>query len=194
MPANSYGIVVEGPYDAAIFPELMRRILGRDVTIIPRPCGGKANLKKDLLTFLRDLQSGLQGRAVEKALVIRDSDGKDPQVIEAELTQKVNERRWAFAHGVHVCIIRREMETWLLADGAAINAVALQRGGREVAELQGALEEIQDPKEKLRQLLSKAKLDYTEQVCTEIANVAKLKTLRYKCPSFCTFEQRVIHC
>ncbi len=178
----------------AIFPELISRILSRDVAVIPRTCYGKDNLKKNLLTFLRDLQAGMQGRAVEKALVIRDSGGKDPKIIEAELTQKANERRWAFSHGVHVCIIRREVETWLLADGAAINAVARLREGREVAEVQGTLEDFEYPKEKLKELLSKAKLDYTQEVCTEIARLLSLETLRYRSPSFCAFEQRVIDC
>lgn len=56
VTANSYGIVVEGPYDVAIFPELIRRVLSRDVPIISRPCFGKDDLKKDLLTHVRNLQ------------------------------------------------------------------------------------------------------------------------------------------
>ncbi len=136
----------------------------------------------------------MQGRPVEKALIIRDSGGKDSRDIEAELTQKANERGWAFSHGVHVCIIRREMETWLLADVEAINSVARTRGGREVAEVQGTLEEIEAPKEKLKRLLLEAKLDYTPEVCGEIARSLRLHTLRYRCPSFCTFERRVLDC
>ncbi len=194
MPANSYGIVVEGPYDVATFPELIKRILARDVPIISRPCYGKDKLKKDLLVHLRALQSELEGRGVEKALVIRDSGGKNAKDVEAQLTQKIATRAWPFSHGVHVCIIRREMETWLLADVEAINSVARTRGGREVVEVQGTLEDFEYPKEKIKELLSKARLDYTEQVCTEIARLLSLETLRYRSPSFCTFEQRVTDC
>ena len=157
-------------------------------------CYGKNNLSKNLLTYLKTLQYAVEGLAVDKVLVIRDSDGKDPKIIKAELTQKVQERPWRFSHGVHVCVIRREVETWLLSDVAAVNSVARARGGRDVAQVQGILEDIVDPKEKLKELLSKAKLDYTERVCAEIAQSLSLDTLRYQCPSFHTFEQRVIHC
>ena len=195
MPANTYGIVVEGPYDVAILRELIPRIVAREVPVIPRPCYGKDNLRKNLVIYLENLEYAVEGRAVEKALVIRDSGGKDPKIIEAELTQKVQERRWAFSHGVHICIIRREVETWLLADVAeGVNAVAEKRGGRTVAEVHETLEEIEYPKERLRQLLSEAKLEYTEQVCAEIARSLRLDTLSYRCPSFHTFEQRVVDC
>jgi hypothetical protein len=195
VPANAYGIVVEGPYDVAILRELIPRILGRDVPVISRPCYGKDNLLKNLLIHLETLDYAAEGRAVEKALVIRDSGGKDPKIIEEELTRKVQERRWGFSHGVHICIIRREVETWLLADVAeGVNAVAKKRGGRTVAEVQGTLEEIEYAKERLRQLLSDAKLEYTEQVCAEIARSLRLDTLSYRCPSFRTFKQRVVDC
>jgi len=194
VPANAYGIVVEGPYDAAVFGNLIPRILGRNVPVIPRPCYGKDNLRKDLLTHLETLVYAVGGRPVEKALVVRDSGGKDPRIIQAELTQKVQERPWGFSHGVHVCIVRRELETWLLADVAAVNRVAEKRGGREVAEVQGALEEIEYPKQRLTELLSEARLEYTEQVCVEIARSLSLDTLSYRCPSFRTFERQVVDC
>jgi hypothetical protein len=195
VPANAYGIVVEGPYDVAILRELIPRILGRNVPVIPRPCYGKDNLWKNLLIHLRTLEYAVEGRAVEKALVIRDSGGKDPKVIEEALSRKVQEQRWAFSHGVHVCIIRREVETWLLADVAeGVNAVAKKRGGQTVAEVRETLEEIEDPKERLRRLLSEAKLEHTDQVCAEIARSLRLNILSSRCPSFRTFEQRVVDC
>jgi hypothetical protein len=195
VPANAYGIVVEGPYDVAVLRELIPRILGRDVPVISRPCYGKDDLWKNLLIHLKTLDYAVEGRAVEKAFVIRDPGGKDPKIIEEELTRKVEERRWAFSQGVHVCIIRREVETWLLADVAeGVNAVAIKRGGRAVAEVQGTLEDFEYPKQRLRQLLSDARLEYTDQVCAEIARSLRLETLSYRCPSFRTFEQRVVDC
>ena len=210
MPANTYGIVVEGPYDVAILRELIPRILGRPVPVIPRPCFAKVIPDNKLLKFLGSLQGEMQRRLdqkarenlqdemqvwrYQKALVIRDSGGKEPKIIEEELTQKVQERPWGFSHGVHVCIIRREVETWLLADMAAVSGVAEKRGGRAVAEVQGTLEDFEYPKQMLKQLLSEAKLEYTDQVCAEIARSLRLDTLRYRSPSFRTFEQRVVDC
>jgi hypothetical protein len=194
VPANAYGIVVEGPYDGAILCELIPRILGREVPVISRPSYGKENLRKNLLTHLGTLEHSVEGRAVDKALVIRDSGGKDCKTLEEELAHRVQGRPWAFSHGLHVCIIRREVETWLLADVAAVNAVAEKRGGRAVAEVQGTLEEVEYPKEKLKQLLSEARLEYTDQVCAEIARAVRLDTLSYRCPSFRIFRQRVADC
>lgn len=136
----------------------------------------------------------MEGRPVEKALVIRDSGGKDPKIVEAELIRKVQERSWGFSYGVHVCIVRRELETWLLADVAAVNVVAEKRGGRAVAEVQATLEEIECPKERLRQLLSGARLECTEKVCAEIARSLSLDTLSYRCPSFRVFKRQVVDC
>jgi hypothetical protein len=210
VPANTYGIVVEGPYDVAILRELIPRILAREVPVIPRPCFAKVIPNRQLLTLLRDLQDEMQRRLDEKAranlqdemevwryqkaFVIRDAGGKDPKIIEAELARKVQERPWGFSHGVHVCIIRREVETWLLADVAAVNAVAKKRGGRTVVEVQETLEEIGYPKERLKQLLSDARLEYTEEVCAEIARSLRLDRLSYRCPSFRTFERQVVDC
>ena len=194
MPANAFGIVVEGPYDVAVFCHLIPRILGRNVPVIPRPCFGKDDLRKHLLVHLKTLEHAVEGRPVDKALVIRDSGGKDPRIIRAELTQKVQERPWGFSHGVHICIVRRELETWLLGDVAAVNAVAEKRGGREAAEVQGALEEIEYPKQRLTELLSEARLEYTEQVCAEIARSLRLDTLSYRCPSFRVFKRQVVDC
>ena len=155
----------------------------------------KTSSEKNLLNYtLEALEYAVEGRAVEKALVIRDSGGKDPKSIEEELTQKVRERPWAFSHDVHICIIRREVETWLLADVEAVKTVAQNRGGQEVAEVQETLEEIEYPKKRLRQLLSEAKLEYTDRVGAEIARSLRLDKLSYRCPSFRTFMQRVVDC
>jgi hypothetical protein len=74
------------------------------------------------------------------------------------------------------------------------NSVARTRGGREVPPVQRTLEEIGDPKESFRRLLSAADLPYDAQVCREIAEQASIETLRYRCPSFRAFEQKVLDC
>ena len=45
-----------------------------------------------------------------------------------------------------------------------------------------------------RILLSEARLEYTEQVCAEIARSLRLDTLSYRCPSFRTFARQVVNC
>jgi hypothetical protein len=74
--------------------------------------------------YLTDLEHAWYGRPVAKAIVIRD--WRDPDLTSAEqaMSQKIQGRHFSFPHGIQFCAVRQEMETWLLADGKAINAVA----------------------------------------------------------------------
>ena len=86
------------------------------------------------------------------------------------------------------------MEAWLLADISAIKAVAQERGGWIVQPVQGQPEQIGNPKEMLRRLLTQARLRYTSEICREIAHRADVETLRNRCPSFRSFETKVTDC
>jgi hypothetical protein len=190
----TYGLIVEGPYDKAIYEALIPRVCRENPSFKTRVCNGVSELRKKFPIRLRDLEKVLQGNPVDKALVIRDSGGKDPTAIKTEMEESIHGMAFAFPRGVKLCIIRRTMETWLLADAEAISTVALARGGRQIEEVQGTLEDIHDPKERLRSLLSRAGLDYTDQVCAEIASHLRIDHLEYRCPSFRTFRQSVIDC
>jgi hypothetical protein len=144
--------------------------------------------------LLQALEHVWQGGPVDKALVIRDADDKDPSAIETEMERRTQRMEYVFPRGVKLCVVRREMETWLLADAQAINIVAQNRGGRQIQEVQETLEDIHDPKERLTSLLSRAGLDYTDQVCAEIASHLRIDHLEYRCPSFRTFKQNVLDC
>lgn len=129
-----------------------------------------------------------------KALVIRDWSGVDLARGEQEMSRRVEGRVFRFQRDVQFCCVRQEMEAWLLADAEAINLVAQLRGGRPISEVQGQIEEIVDPKGRLRRLLSAAKLDYDAEVCRQIAQRISLEKLRYRCPSFQRFETKVTDC
>jgi hypothetical protein len=189
-----YGLIVEGPYDEHVYPALVRKILARDLRVIVRPCGGVSKLLSRLPGYLVELEHAWYGRAVDKALIIRDWSEADLSAGEQSMAKKIEGRVFSFPRGIQFCLIRQEMETLLLADGDAINAVAAERGGRAVSQLQGALEELRDPKQKLMKLLSEARLPYDAQVCGEIAQNASIERLRYRCPAFRSFEQKVIDC
>ena len=195
MPHSSYGIVIEGSFDEAVYPAFVRKIANTDVTIYTRPCGGVAKLMEKFVALLQDLQHVHQGTAVEKALVIRDSNGKSLSDVHNTFQEKIANREFSFPHGVHFCITRREMETWLLADEHAIHNVVLKRTGRNISGVvNGTLEEIVDPKDRLIRMLSGAKVPYDPAVCRELAQEIHLETLRYRCPSFRSFEDEVRNC
>ena len=194
MDEPSYGLIVEGGYDASVFPELVRKIVSPQVRVVVRPCGGVPKLMSRFPVFLREFEHVMQGKPVDKALVIRDCDGRDPGLIERKMAERVRGRQFSFPRGVQFCTVQQEMEAWLLADCRAINAVARERGGRDVPQVQDQLEQIVNPKERLKWVLSDARLLYDGKVCGEIASQTDIKALRYRCPSFCVFEKKVTDC
>jgi len=190
----SYGIVVEGPYDVPVYEELIRKICPDPTEIIPRLGGSVPGFMDRFPKVLRDLEHIRAGRPVDKALVIRDAGGKDPSIVQQQMAERIRDRIYSFPRGVQLIVVRRAMETWLLADEEAVSIIALSRHGRRVSRIQDALEDIVDPKERLRRWLSEARLPYDPQVSREITQQVRLETLQYRCPSFRTFERKVIDC
>ncbi|MBI4608635.1 MAG: hypothetical protein HY726_06495 [Candidatus Rokubacteria bacterium] len=123
----SYGIVVEGPYDVPVYEELIRKICSADLEVFSRPAGGVSRLMGSFPKLLKELQYIKRGGPVDKALVVRDSDIKDPALLEREMTRKITGYTFAFPKGVQFHAVRREMETWLMANERAVNLVALSR-------------------------------------------------------------------
>ncbi len=193
MP-NSYGIVVEGDFDKAVFHKLIERIHGAAPPIYVRQCHGVSVLKKLFPILLRDLEHVHRGGPVERALIIRDADGRDPLALEAELRERMRGQVYGFRFGVGLCIINQKMETLLLADPDAINRVAELRAvlRRRVSRPRGSLEAIARAKELFIEILSNAGLQYTAEVCREIAGQADLGVIRRLCPSFERFCANVV--
>lgn len=194
MPSWTYGLIVEGPYDAAVYQELLRKITPSLDRIVARPAGGVPNLHRLLLPLLRDLENAVNGKPVDKVIVIRDTNGRDAAQLEMELASRIHGQRFAFAHGIQFHAVRRTVETWLLADVEAINQVATARGGNPISAVQEQLEEIQDPKARVIRLLSAAGLPFDPAVCREIAARTRLDVVRYRCPSFLSFEEKAKDC
>jgi hypothetical protein len=190
----SFGLIVEGPYDERFYETLIPRICNAELQVVTRPCDGVANLMKQFPVYLKEFEHVLNGHPVDKALVIRDAKGGDIETPRRLMEDKIQGRKYSLPRGLQLCIVRREMESWLLADTRAINAVAVARGGREVKEVQGNPEDVYDPKRELRSILSDARIVYTAPVCAEIASRLNLETLEYRCPSFRTFKQNVLDC
>lgn len=191
MAHGSYGLVVEGPYDEAFYRTLVARIAGGN-PVVESLIGGGHGLLRNFPGLLRRLEHIVAGGPVEAALVIKDADGHSVEEVEAQLAQRVAQRNFAFAHGVSFCAVQREMETWLLADHDAINRVSVNRGRNDgVVRFPEILEGVADPKTQLRRVLSRAGLDYSIAVCTEIAAEMDLERVGNRCPSFQRFAQKL---
>jgi hypothetical protein len=191
MSANSYGIIVEGTYDSAVYETIIRRVASHEVYVRALDCTGKTNLMKNFPGLLKIFEHEISGGPVDMAVVVRDADGKEPGEIEAQMRLKVEGRRYPFPLGVRFHAVRNAMDAWLLADVNAINAVALRRSGKRVTKSYASPEELLNPKEAFRRLLSEHNVDYTAPACSEVAREASLEVLSEKCPRFRIFADLV---
>lgn len=143
--------------------------------------------------MLRDLEQALDGHPVDKALVLRDADGRSAAALEQLLENRIVGQRFVFPRGVEFNVAVQTVEAWLLADPAAINIVALHRQGTELepAEFPDDPESVPNPKQVLSRLLCAASVPHTAQVCGEIASAMSLEIVRARCGSFRSFERKV---
>jgi hypothetical protein len=191
MSASSYGIIVEGPYDSAVYDAIIRRLTSPEIYIKALPCEGKANLMKNFAGLLPTFEYQLAGDPVDMAIVIRDADGKDPLEIEEKMRLKVQGRQYPFRLDVRFYAVPQAMDAWLLADANAISKAIQPRGGKRVTKSHDTPEALLDPKKWLRNLLADHKVGYTAAVCAEIAQEVDLQMLAEKCPRFRNFAELV---
>jgi hypothetical protein len=189
---TAYGIVIEGKYDEVALSEIIKKILARDITLIPRRCGDKDRLITTFPAYLESFRYENQGSNVDKAIVIRDAHGKDPEKLKEIMKSKIVSRKYPFE--VKFIIIIQELEAWLLADEQAISKVTQSRSGKLVGRVNESLETVINPKEILYKILTEADVPYTDAVAQEIAKESDLNRIRYRCPSFGEFCQAVIDC
>lgn len=180
----TFGIVVEGVYDEQVIAALVEKIFPQNCRCLCRPTGGKPNLMKKFPGFLEEFRFN----AVDKALVVRDADRKLVDQLRDRMEERVRGRSYPFA--LKFCVIKEEMETWLLADEQAISKVV----GENIPRVSEDLENIKKPKEKLTQILSRPKVNYTPEVARKIAAEAEPDTIEYRCPGFRVFRQSVLEC
>jgi len=191
MSANSYGIIVEGDYDSAVYGAFIRRLASPNAHIKPLVCRGKTNLMREFPALLRAFEYEVEGNPVDMAVVIRDSDGKDPGEVEAAMRAKLGERRYPFRLNVRIHAVRHAMDAWLLGDVGAISAVSERRRGTRITRLPDTPEDLLRPKEALRNVLADHKVAYTAEVCREIAESTDLELLSERCPRFRLFSELV---
>ena len=186
----TFGLVVEGDYDEAVLTEFIRKCAGHDVEIVSRVCNPKGSLMKRFPGFLEEFRYVKQGMPVDRAMVIRDADMREPHGLLREMESKVAHRTYEFSP-VRFVVIVRELEAWLLADSKAISTVISAYSGRVVPEVNESIEAIADPKARLQRMLSEAKVAYTREVARKIAAAANAEYIAYRCPSFRSFVHAV---
>ncbi len=180
----TFGLVVEGRYDQAVLKELIQKCAPDHVEVIGRPCGDVGKLMRRFPGFLQEFR--YRGD-VNKALVVRDAGKKDPKKIKSRMEVMISNRNYPFP--VKLLVIVQELEAWLLADESAISSVTQ----KQVARIQNP-ENVTDPKERLKRLLSEARISYTDEIARRIAANTKVDTVESRCPSFKKFQEAVVDC
>lgn len=193
----NFGIVVEDLRDAEAYSELIRKIHNDVQEIVSHPCHGNSTLKKQFLNGLERFKwyAPNSPYAINKALVIVDSDCSDAHAWEAVLAQFYQQARLAPGFPVHFHATKCELETWLLADENAINQASQARGkNRHLGPANIQFETYRDAKELFQRRLSEAKLPDTPQVYKEIASFVDIHRIGARCPLFQQFINKVRAC
>jgi hypothetical protein len=165
MSAASYGIIVEGAYDSAVYGAIIRKLTSPNVHIRSFECGGKPKLMRTFPDFLEALKYEVAGAPVEMAIVIVDADGQDPLTVETNMRSKIVGRHYPFPLDVRFHAVHQAVDTWLLADTAAVSKTVRTK----VTPSYRAPEELQHPKQEFRKLLFKCGVGSTPLVCSRIA-------------------------
>lgn len=180
MPAVA--LVAEGPFDEDVLKALIHRIREDRLDVHSRICRG--SLAGRYVRHLKELQYESD---FEKALVVTDAHGRNPQTLVDQLRREIKNVRLPFQ--VQFVVVVQELEAWLLADHLALNLVAAERGCPEnFHPLIDNPEKIPDPKMELRRLLGNAGIPYTQGVAREIAQGSNLQTIAYWSESFRRFQ------
>lgn len=178
----SLGLIVEGSYDEAALSEFVRQCAPSESNVICRQCGNAIQLMRKFPAFLEDFRHVNHGLPVDKAIVIRDADHKDPNELIAKMESKIAGRNYPFPR--KLLVIVEELEAWLLADEQALVSVTGEQQRRI-----NTPEAVYDPKATLKTI--RAGLAYTSEVARKIAAASRVDVVAGRCPSFNKFQEAV---
>jgi hypothetical protein len=136
--------------------------------------------------FLKEFQYVNASLPVDKAIIIRDADYRNPNDLIAMMEGKVSAHSSPFPR--KFLVIVQKLEAWLLADEEALSSVT-GRMQRRISDP----EKINDPKARLRKILSDARIDYTQERARVIAAAASVDVLAARCPSFKKFQEALVN-
>ncbi len=183
MPAVA--LVAEGPFDEDVLKAFIQRMREDRPDVHSRICRGSLGGR-----YVRHLNELRHQANFEKALVVSDADGRNPQTLVAQLQREIQNVQLPFQ--VHFVVAVQEIEAWLLADHLALNSVVAGRGSRaNFQPLTDNPERTADPKRELRILLGSAGTPYTQAVAQEIAQKSDLQRIAYWSESFRRFQSAV---
>lgn len=166
------GLILEGVYDAAVIPVLLRRCRPK-VKPVVRVCRGHVGKFAGIVSELSRTH-----RTLERVLVIADADGREPASVRQAFESRFVEN---YRFPVISVIAVQEMEAWLIADPRALQSVL------GVDKRFASPERVRHPKAELIRLFPRREA-YTPQMAARIAEGADVRVLERVCPSFARFR------
>jgi hypothetical protein len=170
------GLIVEGMYDEAAIPVLLKRCRGR-VRVVTRKC--KGSVAGRLAGIVAELERSYK---LERVLIMCDADGQQP----ATLIETIK-KRLAGPYGFPVIpiIVVQMLEAWLVADPVALErVVGIKSSFRNP-------ERVRNPKSELQRLLSR-RTAYTPEVARRLAEQVDLQLLERRCRQFSAFRKALV--
>jgi hypothetical protein len=156
-----------------------------------KPCGDLVSLKRTFVGLLKYFEWHAP-RPIARAFVIRDSDCADAPALEIELRRIFEQSHFVPSFPVYFHATKCELETWLLADEAAISEVSRRRGkNKQIPLIRMDLESHRNAKELFRKALSEARLPVDPAVYREVAACADIGVIAKRCPHFQTFVAKL---
>lgn len=187
-------IIVEGPDDYETYPVLIRKVHPEVERVRRVQCGGIRRLRTRFVGFLKNFSDN-PAWAINKALVIRDSDCAEPKPLEQELNDVLQASRARLNFPVQFYATKCKLETLLLADEDAINQVSLRRAGAGgIRPVTVRLETYNDADAHLKTILGRAGLPDNPIVYAEIAHASDISRITERCPYFREFTARIRDC
>lgn len=175
------GIIAEDMSDIKTAKKIINLISGKNVTIKPSASEGCAKLMRKCKASADQFWA----MGCKMLIIIHDSDENNPQGILQKIEQKI--KPCPFEKYL-VCVPVQEIEAWLLSDP---NAIKKAMGLAKLPRISGMPEDINSPKDFLRQLVSKASSNRITYVNTihndKIASYLNIDTVKKRCPSFLKF-------
>ena len=182
-----YGLIVEDGCLLRAIPTLLARLvgIGEDVPEC-RLMNGKPDFVANFWKFAREFQ--LRYPKMHKAIGVCDADTDSPSDLEGRLMERARARLQGLPFPLVIHVIKRELETWWIADPASIRTLT----GVEMPFPGGNVEDsVNDPKGYVARYLGAHRRSYTPAVAEDAARHMDLGTVSSRCPGFVRFRARV---
>jgi len=170
--ARRIGLVYEDENLRIISESVTRKVLGPQTDFEGLLGGSWPGFKGDVAKLLQVLNVKHLSAPLDKVFVIVDANGEDPQEREDSLSQKIRNRTYPFGEP-KLYAIKRQSETWLIADASAVNTAA----GAHVTPPIAEPETFKDPKRYLIQRLRNSGQEFTRQFVRDAASHLDIEVL-----------------